>query len=98
MKDEREPTRLEKLLRERLLRLGVTQKQIEAGAGVRQATVSRFLRGETTLKMSTFEALNAYAAKAEELDAAGLLEKREGRAAARGLYPPKKVEEVREAA
>lgn len=72
MTTERRPS-LEDTLRQRLIALGVTQTQIAEATGLSQSSAGRFLRGEVTVRMDTFERLRDYVQDAEAKAQAGLL-------------------------
>lgn len=81
---------LEGALRAKLIAMGVTQVEIAEETGLAQSTAGRFLRGEVSIKMDTFEKLRAYVQRTEQLALAGLLPKKRG-------GPPRGVRKLREA-
>jgi transcriptional regulator with XRE-family HTH domain len=77
---------IEDALRQRLKESGASQPEISEVTGVPQTTVSRFLRGNATPNMRTYESLLKFVLKRDAMAAAGMPTKpRQGRRAARGV-------------
>lgn len=68
-----QPRSFEQALRERLIATGASQLEIALETGVAQTSVSRFLRGTVSLRVSTFQALLGFAQRYEELKRCGLV-------------------------
>lgn len=66
-------TTMETALRKRLVESGATQTEVAEASGVAQATVGRFLRGESNITVRNFEAINRFLQERESLAMAGLL-------------------------
>ena len=77
---------IEDALRQRLKESGASQPEISEVTGVPQTTVSRFLRGNATPNMRTYEALLKFVIKRDTMAAAGMpVNPLKGRRAARGI-------------
>lgn len=71
MNDKNETTNHDaESLRRRLIALNVSQQQVAEATGVAQTTISRFQRGETDVRVSTFIALSRFVADREQTTAA----------------------------